>query len=57
MTKVDDLLRKSQTNAFQMNKEDLDQLYNLQVPGLQTRQADDFAADMDEKSKAYLYKV
>lgn len=40
-----------------MNKEDLDQLYNLQVPGLKARQADDFSTDVDEKSKAYLYKV
>lgn len=57
VTKVDDLLRRSQTNAFQMNKEDLDQLYNLEVPGLKARQGDDFSSEMDEKSKAYLYKV
>ena len=41
MTKVEDLLRKSQTNAFQMNKDDLDKKYNLKVTGLDSSSVSD----------------
>jgi len=57
MTKVEDLLRKSQTNAFQMNEEDLDKMYNLKLSNMKGRQADDFSGEMNEASKVYFYKI
>ena len=33
VTKVEELLRKSQVNALQMNKDDLDKMYNLELGG------------------------
>jgi hypothetical protein len=50
ITKVKDLLRESQENALQMNKADLDKMFNLQV-----MKPD--AALSDSVSKQYLEKI
>lgn len=54
MTKVEDLLRKSQTNAFQMNEEDLDKIYNL---NMKDREIDGFSGEMDETSINFYNKI
>ena len=50
ITKVKDLLRESQENALQMNKADLDKMFNLQV-------LKPDAALNDSVSKQYLDKI
>ena len=46
ITKVKDLLRESQENALNMNKADLDKMFNLQIDPAQ-----------DTVSKQYLEKI
>jgi len=57
MTKVEDLLRKSQTNAFQMNEEDLDKMYNLDMSNMNGKEADGFSEEMDDTSKNFYNKI
>jgi len=50
MSKVKDLLRESRTNAFNMNRSDLDTMFNLPV---QTQEAE----GVDKTSLVYLEKI
>ena len=49
MTRVKDLLRESQENALNMNKHDLDKMFNLELPN-----ADDSS---DRTSQQYFEKI
>ena len=58
ITKVKDLLRESQENAFNMNKADLDRMFNLQI-NVQDEDGNTKNAGNSEEnaSKAYIDKI
>lgn len=49
MTRVKDLLRESQENALNMNKHDLDKIFNLELPELED--------SSDKTSQQYFEKI
>jgi hypothetical protein len=58
VSKVKDLLRESNQNALNINTKDLDKMFNLELPSLQTSEMnEDGSTLVDRTSQEYYNKI